>query len=181
MKRIAYFSLILASVAFLFTACDDNKKKEDAKDSDIEVISNDQEVISEKEKTTSTKKDSNTIVITGTDQMKFDKTTINAKAGEKITILFKSVGKLAPEVMSHDLVVLEQGTTSREFGMEAAKAGGLDKMSADQKKPVIVATKMLAAGEEEEISFTLDKAGEYDFVCTFPGHFASMHGKIIVE
>lgn len=179
MKRIAYFSLILASVAFLFTACDDTKKKEGAKD--IEVISNDQKVVSEKEKTTSTKKDSNTIVLIGNDQMKFDKTTINAKAGEKITILFKSVGELAPEVMSHDFVLLEQGTTSREFGTEAAKAGSLDKMTDEQKKPVIIATKMLAAGEEEEISFTLDKAGEYEYVCTFPGHFASMHGKIIVK
>ncbi|HLS29695.1 MAG TPA: plastocyanin/azurin family copper-binding protein [Flavobacteriaceae bacterium] len=176
MKKIAYFSLILASVAFLFTACGDDKKKESPDSQDTEVAT------SEKEETTSAEeKDSDKIVIIGNDQMRYDKTSIKAKAGEEITIVLKTVSDLPADVMSHDLVVLKQGTTSREFGQEAAKAGGLDKMTDEQKEPVIIATDMLADGEEDEITFTLDEPGEYEYVCTFPGHFPTMHGVITVE
>lgn len=177
MKKIAYFSLILASVAFLFTACDDNKKKESADSQDTEVTT------SKKEETTSAKdEDSDKIVIIGSDQMKYDVTSINAKAGEEITIVLKTVSDLPAEAMSHDLVVLKQGTTARDFGQTVSKAGGsLDDLSKEQKEPIIKATKMLAAGEEDEISFTIDEPGKYEYVCTFPGHFASMNGAITVE
>jgi len=174
MKRIAYFSLILASVAFLFTACGDDKKKE-ASSTPITEENN------QTEETSSSEKKSDVIEIVGNDQMKYDKTEITVKAGEEVTILFKSVGELPAEAMSHDLVVLDQGTTAQEFGMEAAKAGNLEKMSDEQKEPVIVATEMLSAGQEQEITFTLEEPGKYEFVCTFPGHFASMQGVITAE
>ena len=173
MKRIAYFSVILASVAFLFTACGDNKKKEKSTSATEEN--------NQTEETSSTEKKSDVIEIVGNDQMKYDKTELTVKAGEEVTILFKSVGELPAEAMSHDLVVLDQGTTAQEFGMEAAKAGSLEKMSDEQKEPVIVATEMLSAGQEEEITFTLEEPGKYEFVCTFPGHFASMQGVITAE
>src|SRR5699024_1659693 len=174
MKRIAYFSLILASVAFLFTACGDDKKKE-ASSTPITEENN------QTEETSSSETKSDVIEIVGNDQMKYDKTEITVKAGEEVTILFKSVGELPAEAMSHDLVVLDQGTTAQEFGMEAAKAGSLEKMSEEQKEPVIVSTDMLSAGQEEEITFTLEEPGKYEFVCTFPGHFASMQGVITAE
>lgn len=175
MKRIAYFSLVLASVAFLFTACGDDKKKESSTSS-TEKTNQTEQTSSEAEETKS-----DVIEIVGNDQMKYDKTEITVKAGEEVTILFKSVGELPAEAMSHDLVVLDQGTTAQEFGMEAAKAGSLEKMSEEQKEPVIVSTDMLSAGQEEEITFTLEEPGKYEFVCTFPGHFASMQGVIIAE
>lgn len=179
MKKIAYFSLILASAAFLFVSCGDDKKK----DTPAEPTPTEETTAPETTETedTSSEDEGNVIVVVGNDQMKFDKTDIKVKAGEEVTILFKSEGNLAPEVMSHDLVVLEQGTTARDFGMEAAKAGGIDKLSDEQMDPVIAATKMLSAGQEEKITFTLDEAGKYEFVCTFPGHFASMNGVITAE
>lgn len=180
MRRIAYLSLMLASAVFLFTACGDNKKKEGSAEPTQTEVTPEDGVVTD-ERGTSEDADSDVIVITGNDQMKYDKTDITVKAGREITILFKSVGNLPADVMSHDLVVLDQGTTAREFGMEAAKAGSLEKMSAEQKEPVIAATKMLAAGEEEKITFTLDEPGKYEFVCTFPGHFASMNGVITAE
>ncbi len=175
MKRIAYFSLILASVAFLFTACGDDKKKEESSTPTTE------ENTQTEESSSSSEEKSDVIEIVGNDQMKYDKTEITVKAGEEVTILFKSVGELPAEAMSHDLVVLDQGTTAQEFGMEAAKAGSLKEMSDEQKESVIVATDMLSAGQEQEITFTLEEPGKYEYVCTFPGHFASMQGVITAE
>lgn len=178
MKKIAFYSLILASVAFMMISCGDDKKKETpAETPETEEVTTPSTDAEE----TPAEEESNVIVIVGNDQMKYDKTEITVKAGEEVTILLKSEGNLAPEVMSHDLVVLTQGTAARDFGMEAAKAGGIDKISDELKENVIAATKMLSAGQEDKITFTLDEAGKYEFVCTFPGHFASMNGVIIAE
>lgn len=177
MKKIAYYSLILASVAFMMISCGDDKKKETPAETPV----TEEPATSTEAEETPAEVESNVIVIVGNDQMKYDKTELTVKAGEEVTILLKSEGNLAPEVMSHDLVVLTQGTKARDFGMEAAKAGGIDKISDELKENVVAATKMLSAGQEDKITFTLDEAGKYEFVCTFPGHFASMNGVIIAE
>ena len=46
---------------------------------------------------------------------------------------------------------------------------------------VIVHTKMLGGGEETTIEFEAPAKGEYTFICSFPGHYALMNGKFIVE
>jgi hypothetical protein len=46
---------------------------------------------------------------------------------------------------------------------------------------VIAATKMLDPGQKETLKLTAPKEeGEYDYVCTFPGHWMIMWGKWIV-
>ena len=46
---------------------------------------------------------------------------------------------------------------------------------------VIAATKLLGPGESETISFTAPEPGDYQFVCSFPGHFAMMRGIMVVK
>jgi azurin len=42
---------------------------------------------------------------------------------------------------------------------------------------IIASTKLLDNAEEEVLEFTApEKPGEYEFVCTFPGHHMSMRG-----
>jgi azurin len=48
--------------------------------------------------------------------------------------------------------------------------------------PLIIAhTKMVNAGKSDELEFILPKAGIYDFICSFPGHWGTMQGKIAAE
>src|SRR5690606_2215177 len=114
---------------------------------------------------------SNTIDLTGNDQMQYNQTAFTVKAGEPITLTLKNVGTLPANAMSHDVVVLKPGSDVNAFGEAATKARELDKLSAAEQSEIIAKTKMLGPGEEDKITFSLKDPGTYDFLCTFPGHY----------
>lgn len=121
------------------------------------------------------------IDLTGNDQLKYDKTLFKVKAGQKITLNFKNVGTQPAAAMSHNVVILQQGTDVQKFGEAAVPAAATQHIPESMKDDVIAHTKLLGPGESDEITFTLPDAGVYDFICTFPGHFGTMHGKIVAE
>ena len=45
---------------------------------------------------------------------------------------------------------------------------------------VIVHTKMLGGGESDTITFIAPENGFYTYICSFPGHWGLMKGKLIV-
>jgi azurin len=120
------------------------------------------------------------IKIDGMDDMKFDRTLFKVKAGQKITLELKNIGKLPKEAMSHNVVILQQGTDVNAFGAAAIPAKP-DHIPADMASDVIAHTKLLGPGESDTIEFTIADPGVYDFICSFPGHFGTMKGKIVVE
>lgn len=124
---------------------------------------------------------SDQIKLDGMDNMKYDRTLFKIKAGQKVTLHFKNIGKLPAEAMSHNVVILQQGTDVNAFGSAAVGADKPDHIPADMSSDVIAHTKMLGPDESDEITFTISDPGVYDFICTFPGHFGTMHGKIVVE
>ena len=68
------------------------------------------------------------------------------------------------------------------FATAAITAGpAADYMPAANKKDVLVATKMLGPGEEDSVVFTAPEPGVYDYICTFPGHYALMNGVMTVK
>ena len=124
------------------------------------------------------------VVITGNDTMQFDVKNFEVKAGAKVKLTLKNVGKIPKIAMGHNLVVLKKGITAVAFGQKALGAGA----SATNALPeslmgdVIAATKLLGPAESETIEFTAPKeAGSYEYVCTFPGHFALMRGAMMVK
>ena len=124
------------------------------------------------------------ITITGNDTMQFDLKTFEVKSGEKITVTFKNIGKVPKIAMGHNLVVLKKGITAIGFGQKALGAGAnaTNALPDSLKGEVIAATKLLGPGESETIEFTAPKeAGSYEYVCTFPGHFALMRGTMSVK
>lgn len=120
------------------------------------------------------------VTIEGNDQMKYNLSEIKVKEGQTVKLTLKHVGKLPKAAMGHNWVLLKQGTNIPEFGAAAAKAAGNDYIPEGTDK-IIVNTKMLGGGEETTIEFTAPAKGEYDFICSFPGHYAMMNGKFIVE
>lgn len=121
------------------------------------------------------------IALEGDDQMKYDKTLFKVKAGQEVKLKLTNVGKLPAAAMSHNVVILHQGTNVQEFGEAAVTAKDSEHIPQNMLADVVAHTKMLGPGESDEITFKLDDPGVYDFICTFPGHWGTMRGKIVAE
>ena len=124
-----------------------------------------------------------TIEIAGDDKMKFDKEEITAKAGETIRVVLKVTGQMPKTIMAHNFVVLKPGVDAVEFNKAAFNARETGFIPPDKKGDVIAATALAGAGETVEVTFKAPaKPGSYNFICSFPGHFAmGMRGKLVVK
>lgn len=122
-----------------------------------------------------------TLEITGNDVMKFDKTELRAKAGQKVTLTLHHSGKLAKEAMGHNVVILKSGTDVAAFAAKAVEAKANDYFPESEAANVIAHTKLIGGGESTTIEFTAPEAGTYPFICSFPGHYGFMKGDFIVE
>ena len=133
--------------------------------------------------TVAQKKAARTIEITGTDNMKFDKTTIQARPGETVTVVLKSMGKAPKTIMGHNFVLLKLGTDVDAFNQAAFGARETEFIPMAQKAKVVANTPLVGPGETVEVTFTVPaKAGSYDYICSFPGHYAmGMKGKLVVK
>ena len=119
-----------------------------------------------------------TIVINSNDQMRFDTNQIKVKAGEKIKLTLNHTGNLAENVMGHNFVLLTTGTDVAKFATAAMSEKGNDYIPSTG---VLAHTELIGGGESTTIEFTAPPKGTYDFICSFPGHYAMMKGKFVVE
>ncbi len=124
-----------------------------------------------------------TIELTGGDNMKYNLEKIDAKRGETLHIVLKSVGTVPKVAMAHNVVVLKLGSDATEFTKAGMTARDTDFVAPAMKDKVLAATKMAGPGESVDVTFTVPaKAGAYPFLCTFPGHFAAgMKGTLNVQ
>jgi len=136
----------------------------------------------EKKTTTSKKVESNPndVVITSNDAMQFNKKEIKVKAGEPVKITLKHIGKMDKNVMGHNFVLLKQGVSLVDFANKAA-AFAANQYIPKASEDVIAYTKIIGGGETAVIEFDAPAVGEYEFLCSFPGHSGMMKGKFIVE
>ena len=119
--------------------------------------------------------------INGTDTMMYSKTQFEVKSGQKVKLTFNNTGKLPKAAMGHNVVILKKSVDLIEFCTEAVKFPTEGYFPKSREKDVIGRTKLLGPGEKDEIYFTAPAPGTYEYVCTFPGHFALMKGKMIVK
>lgn len=124
---------------------------------------------------------SNVLVITGNDEMQFSTNELRAQAGKPITLTLKHTGKIPKQAMGHNVVILKEGINEAGFAVKAAAAHETDYIPDSEKASIIAHTKLLGGGEQDTIEFTIDKKGTYNFLCSFPGHYAMMKGVLIVE
>lgn len=123
----------------------------------------------------------NALSLEANDQMQFNKTELKATAGKVITLTLTNTGKMDKETMGHDFVLLKQGTDIPAFGHEAMNAKDTGFIPASEISKIIAHTKVLGSGESDTITFTINEKGSYDYICSFPGHYMIMKGKLIVE
>jgi azurin len=121
------------------------------------------------------------VKIDGTDTMMYSKTSFEIKSNQKVKLTFKNTGKLPKVAMGHNIVILKKTVNLFEFCNEAVKFPTNEYFPKGREKDVIGRTKLLGPGEEDTIYFMAPDPGIYEFVCTFPGHFALMKGKMTVK
>ena len=180
MKFLSKSVLILGAVAMI--ACGDKKEEKEDKITIGDGNSPQTETTTEKSSASSDSADEDVVEVSieGNDQMRYNKDEIKVKAGQTVRLTLKHVGEMEKSVMGHNWVLLKQGTVINEFGQKAVQAKDNDYIP-EGTDAVITHTKMIGGGEEVTIEFEAPAAGEYDFICSFPGHYSVMNGKFIVE
>ena len=114
------------------------------------------------------------------DLIKFDISRFEVVAGSRVKLVLKHTGSLPKEAMGHNIVILKPGNDMMAFATAAITARDTDFIPPDRKDQVLANSDLVGGGETTILEFTAPAAGEYDFVCTFPGHAAVMNGKMIV-
>ncbi|HYV27683.1 MAG TPA: plastocyanin/azurin family copper-binding protein [Candidatus Eisenbacteria bacterium] len=119
------------------------------------------------------------VIRTIPEQMLYDKTLLVVEAGKPVQIILQN-----DDAMPHNLVVVapgaleEIGNTAEKLPPESDAQGRLYVPSSPK---VLQATKLVDPGQQTKLSFTApDEPGEYQYVCTFPGHWRRMNGTLAV-
>ena len=121
------------------------------------------------------------IDISGSDMMKFDTDEINIdKDCEKFVVNLKHSGNLPVNAMGHNIVILESKNLQKVIS-KINMSHGIEKGFMPEMEEVLFKSKMIGGGEETTLELDtsiFDKEKEYIFICSFPGHFALMKGKL---
>lgn len=120
------------------------------------------------------------VVKTVREQLRFDTQRIVMEKGKPFEIIFEN-----DDVMPHNLVVVDPGK-HMEIGMAAQTMSPTDKDKEGRAflpkgHRFIDATRLLEPGEKQRLQLRApSREGEFEFVCTFPGHWMIMWGKLVV-
>jgi azurin len=115
------------------------------------------------------------ILITANDQMQYSTKALEVAAGSEVTVILTNIGSMPKESMGHNFTLLKAGTVVADFATKAMTAKATDYIPAGDTV-IIAHTRLVGPGESDTLKFTAPPAGEYPYVCTFPGHFAVMQG-----
>lgn len=150
----------------LFFSCQNTNEKKQRK---MKSSTNDQTIV-EKEIE---------IVLNSDDLMRFDKNMLLVQSGQKITLTLNHTGKMDKSIMGHNFVLLKKDVDVIAFAEKAVLAKNNEYIPEGDE--VIVYTKLLGGGESDTITFDAPEKGYYTFLCTFPGHWGLMKGKLVVK
>ncbi len=119
------------------------------------------------------------VIRTILEQMIYDKTLLVVEAGKPVEIILVN-----EDAMPHNLVIVTPGA-SEEIGRAAEKMApepdALGRIHVPDSPKVLHATKMVDGGQQVKLSFTAPtEPGDYQYVCTFPGHWMRMVGTLAV-
>lgn len=109
--------------------------------------------------------------------LKYDRTELQVKAGAKVKLVFNN-----NDDMQHNIVITAPGAAN-ETGEKAMKLGlkGPALHYVPNSNKVLFHSNILEPGQTETLYFVAPTTpGTYQFVCTYPGHYAAMQGVLRV-
>lgn len=112
------------------------------------------------------------------EELAFDKTELTVSAGQTVTIRFKNNSA----VQQHNWILVKGGEAEAAAIANAGLSAGpaANYLPAD-KSNIIAETPLANSNETVEVTFTAPAAGTYLFICTVPGHYPLMQGKLVVN
>ena len=122
-----------------------------------------------------------TIRLKANENMHFDHELFKVRAGQKLGLIFTNTGAKSSSSMAHNVVILRNGTDLADFADIARTAKAESYVPASLDSLVIAHTKLVAGGGADTLQFVLPRAAVYDFICSFPGHWGTMQGKIVAK
>lgn len=124
------------------------------------------------------------IDLKGDDAMKFDKAEVTVSSScKEITINLAHTGTLPAASMGHNVVIAATGDV-QAIGTAGMTAGAAANYVPAGDAKVLAHTAVIGGGATTSATFpgsALKAGGDYTFFCSFPGHWAIMKGKLIVE
>lgn len=112
-------------------------------------------------------------------EMRFDKAKFSVKGGTTVKLVVEN-----PDFMQHNFLLLKPGSLDKVGNAADALAGmanGAELQYVPKIPEVLYSTPLLNQGEKFELTVKVPAvAGDYPFVCTFPGHWRMMHGIMTV-
>jgi len=113
------------------------------------------------------------------EQMLYDVKWFVVEAGKPVQIVLTN-----PDAMPHNIVIGQPGSVAA-IGTAAATMPPPADLSARAYIPdsplVLAATRLVQRGESDRLNFNAPATpGEYNFVCSFPGHYVRMYGVMLV-
>ncbi|MCE7070824.1 GDSL-type esterase/lipase family protein [Dyadobacter sp. CY327] len=106
-------------------------------------------------------------------QLRFNVAEFTVKPGQKVEITLDNI-----DLMPHNLVITEPGAAD-EIAQQAIALGdnGPAKNYVPDNKKVLFSSRLIEAKKKETLKFKAPATpGDYQFVCTFPGHAPVMRG-----
>lgn len=103
--------------------------------------------------------------------LEFTPTRVSAKAGTRVRIRFVNDGTLP-----HNLVVPKTDDDIDALALAAYQAAETGYVPLDLKDKLVGWTTLASPGQSVEVTFVVPAAGEYTYICLFPGHSNSMLG-----
>jgi azurin len=111
--------------------------------------------------------------------MKFSLPGFTVEAGEEIEIEFFN-----PDQMPHNLVLTVPGaleSVALKAEAMAREPDGFARHFVPATAEVLYSTKLINTGETARLRLTVPtRTGSYPYVCTFPGHWRTMNGRMTV-
>ncbi len=110
-------------------------------------------------------------------EITFDQKELRVPAGT--TVKLTLINESKDETMHHNFVLIVRGAAQKvaDEGMKLGQAGNyLPTMD-----EVFAGTPMLGPGQSATITFSAPAEGEYQYICTYPGHFSVMNGRFFVD
>lgn len=117
----------------------------------------------------------------GPSGMAYDTTEFKVKSGQKVKLIFNNMHAIP---LPHNLILAKAGSKDKLIALAMqimTDPNGMAKGYIPESPDIIVHTKLLQSGQSETLEFTAPAAGEYPYLCSFPGHSLLMNGVMRVE
>jgi azurin len=111
------------------------------------------------------------------DLLEFRPRELSCHSGDHVRLTFRNTGKYVS--FKHNWVLIVPGSFDAITAAAAASSEEHNFVPAGDRR-ILAFTPLCSRGQAATTEFTAPKAGDYLFICTFPGHAQSMWGVLHV-